>query len=279
MQVRVCGVWCARAHRERGTGSPLTHPPFLPSPATTGPRGYAPLTDHDPADIASVVSTNLGATLAAARLAGQRLGSQPRGGHFVCVVGAGAGGDATPGYAAYGATKAALAQLTRSLAAEAADARARDPESPAARVGWHTLSPGLMLSPLLLTGTVGASSSDGPVRARVRAAVFNALAAPPEVSAAHAVPRLRSAVAARAAGVKVTYLTPLRAVAKLIASPFTQKPLDPTTGAPRWAPERERLAARATRRAVARAAKRSRGLGLSYATSMVMLWLAIVGGW
>ena len=154
------------------------------------------------------MATNLGATLAAARLAGQRLGTQPRGGHFVCVVGAGARGDATPGYAAYGATKAALAQLTKSLAAEAADARTRHPDSPAARVGWHTLSPGLVLSPLLLTGTVGSTSPDGPVRARVRAAAFNALAAHPEVSAAHAVPRLRSAVAARAAGVKVTYLTP-----------------------------------------------------------------------
>lgn len=47
-------------------------------------------------------------------------------------------------YAAYGATKAALAQLLRSLQAEA--------KALPAPVSVHNLSPGMVLTPLLLEG-------------------------------------------------------------------------------------------------------------------------------
>ena len=124
--------------------------------------GYAPIDSLTPDAVADVISTNLAGALLAARLVAPRLAAQPRGGHVCFVEGAGANGGATPGYAAYGATKAALRQAAKSLAAEAAAARAAG--APAGRVGWHLLSPGMLLTPLLLQGTVerwGAAGGGG----------------------------------------------------------------------------------------------------------------------
>jgi len=64
----------------------------------------------------------------------QVMRGQEGGGHVWNVDGAGADGNATPHYAAYGATKAGIAHLMNSLAAECS--------AEGVDVGVHTLSPG-----------------------------------------------------------------------------------------------------------------------------------------
>eukprot|EP00951_Prasinocladus_malaysianus_P020008 scaffold162999_cov52-Prasinocladus_malaysianus.AAC.1 len=51
---------------------------------------------------------------------------------------------ATPNYAAYGSTKAAIGHLMKTLQAEAKEAKLD--------IGVHTLSPGMVLTKLLLEG-------------------------------------------------------------------------------------------------------------------------------
>jgi NAD(P)-dependent dehydrogenase (short-subunit alcohol dehydrogenase family) len=62
----------------------------------------------------------------------------------VCACAAGADGQPTPQYAAYGATKAGIAHLMGSVAAECREN--------GVRVGVHTLSPGMVLTDLILDG-------------------------------------------------------------------------------------------------------------------------------
>jgi chlorophyll(ide) b reductase len=92
-----------------------------------------------PAELCAVVGTNLTGSLLGARAAIARMAAQPGGGKLFLVDGNGAWGNATPGNAAYGATKRALTQLKDSLAAEAAGSGA----------GVHLLSPGMVATDLL----------------------------------------------------------------------------------------------------------------------------------
>ena len=110
-------------------------------------------------------------------------------------------GSKTTKYAAYGATKAAIPQLTRSLAAEFADAP----------VGVHALSPGMVQTELISCGK-DAFGSGGRF-------FVNALSEPPAVAAAIIVPQvLALAAAPRRAGEaskRIAVLTPLVAATKL----------------------------------------------------------------
>lgn len=106
----------------------------------------------------------------------QQLSKEPanrRMGHLFNVSGAGSDGRATPNFAAYGASKAAVAQFTRSLRAEVG----RD-------AGVHVLSPGLMRTPLLLDGL-----PDGPLRG-----ALTALAEDPDAVAAWASSKILATV-------------------------------------------------------------------------------------
>jgi NAD(P)-dependent dehydrogenase (short-subunit alcohol dehydrogenase family) len=62
----------------------------------------------------------------------------------LCELAAGADGLPTPQYAAYGATKAGIAHVMGSVAAECREN--------GIRVGVHTLSPGMVLTDLILDG-------------------------------------------------------------------------------------------------------------------------------
>ena len=73
---------------------------------------------------------------------------------FECRV-AGADGVATPQYAAYGATKAGIAQVMGSIAAEC---REKD-----IHVGVHTLSPGMVLTQLILDGATNRNKQVQPL--------------------------------------------------------------------------------------------------------------------
>ncbi len=99
---------------------------------------------------------------------------QPTGGHIFLMDGAGADGNATPRFAAYGATKRSLEQLSKSLAAELKMLNIT-------RVGVHNLSPGMVTTELLMAG------ADTPT-----AKFFiNCLAEPAEEAAGFLVPRVR----------------------------------------------------------------------------------------
>eukprot|EP00798_Chlamydomonas_sp_ICE-L_P017213 gene17213-23534_t len=99
---------------------------------------------------------------------------QETGGHIFNMDGAGADGNATPRFAAYGATKRSLAQLGKSLVAELEQASISN-------VGIHNLSPGMVTTELLMTGADTPSAKW----------FINALAETAEVVAAEIVPKIR----------------------------------------------------------------------------------------
>ena len=105
--------------------------------------------------------------------------------------------------------------------------------------------------------------------------VFNILCDHPETVAAYLVPRVHSAVANRQAGRYIRYLTPARAAARFLAAPLRGARYFDAEGRPRWAEERERLGAKATRRAQAAAARRSAELAACYAMSMALAFALI----
>ena len=143
--------------------------------------------------------------------------ASPSGGIVVNVDGAGSRGEATPRSAAYGSSKAAIPQLTKSLAKDAAAAvnsAAADvstAEGPTTRrggpIGVHTVSPGMVTTALLLGTEPPSSSASAPPMSpppgvnKSSLWVFNILAERPETVAAWLVPRMRALVpAAGAAG-------------------------------------------------------------------------------
>jgi NAD(P)-dependent dehydrogenase (short-subunit alcohol dehydrogenase family) len=95
--------------------------------------GYRPLDDLTPDELRHVVAVNLLGVEFAARIVLPYFAR--REGILVNVSGRGGRGDATPYTAAYGATKAAVLQLTRSLAAE----NKRHPN-----ISVHALLPGMV---------------------------------------------------------------------------------------------------------------------------------------
>jgi chlorophyll(ide) b reductase len=113
---------------------------------------------------------------------------QLRTGHVFNMDGAGADGSATANYAAYGATKAGIAHLMESLAAER---RAHN-----LNVGVHTLSPGMVLTGLLLDGATERNKQ-----------VFNVLCEHPETAAAYLVPRVRTVIARQEYSTYIRFLT------------------------------------------------------------------------
>ncbi|KIY92204.1 chlorophyll(ide) b reductase [Monoraphidium neglectum] len=134
--------------------------------------------------------------------------------------GAGADGNATPRFAAYGATKRSLAQLGKSLEAELKLLGVKN-------VGMHNLSPGMVTTELLMSG------ADTPV-----AKFFiNCLAEEPQEVAQYLVPRLRRVPqesATLTGGISsqyIKYLTPPKAYSQIL------KRLVAGERKSRWVPE------------------------------------------
>ena len=84
--------------------------------------GFAPLAEATPHALSEVVATTLGGAVLCAQAAQKLFAAQGSPGTLWLTDGAGGGGDATPMYAAYGACKAGIRQLARSLIAEASTA-------------------------------------------------------------------------------------------------------------------------------------------------------------
>eukprot|EP00891_Asterochloris_glomerata_P001477 jgi/Astpho2/1477/Aster-05363 len=224
---------------------------------------FQSFTDARPEQLQRVVQTNLLGTLLCTRAAMQLMGRQPQGGHIFLMDGAGADGMPTPQYAAYGATKAGVAHLGKSLKAEAGALT-----SP---VGIHTLSPGMVLTDLLLDGATYANKQ-----------IFNILCEQPETVAAFLVPRVRTVVARHKRSSYIKYLTPARALAKFAMAPTRgSRYFDKqgSAGNATYFPERERIMgerSKQTERLAKQAARRNRALGLAYALSMAASYLFIL---
>jgi chlorophyll(ide) b reductase len=194
-------------------------------------------------------------------------------GHLFFMDGAGADGSATPMYSAYGGTKAALPQLARSLRAELKSSADASSSSSSSSVGIHTLSPGMMLTDLLLDGSPPA----------VRALVFNALCEQPETVAAFLAPRVRSAVARGLDATYPKFLTPLSAAVRFASLPVRSGTggrgrFFDAEGKPTYLPEHERIlgrGARATARARRAAGVASRWAPLRAAYSASLLACAV----
>eukprot|EP01116_Phalansterium_solitarium_P019125 TRINITY_DN5255_c0_g2_i1.p2 TRINITY_DN5255_c0_g2~~TRINITY_DN5255_c0_g2_i1.p2 ORF type:complete len:324 (-),score=90.74 TRINITY_DN5255_c0_g2_i1:8-979(-) len=146
-----------------------------------------PLAECNPEDLRSVVETNLLGTMYGCHAALKVMLRKGRG-HVFNMDGSGSWGNPTPNYAVYGASKAAIPQLTKSLVAE----------TKGTGVGVHTASPGMVITDLLLSGNRDARTLR----------VFNILAEEPTTVAQWLVPTMR---ATTGSGTYPRYLTPLGA--------------------------------------------------------------------
>ena len=142
---------------------------WINNAGTTGFENKA-LVDAGPAALETVVRTNLLGSLLGCRAALRVMLPQGQGNIFN-MDGRGADGTATPGMAAYGATKRAIPQLTGTLAKE----------TEGSGVAVHTLSPGMVLTDLLLHNAT-------PQTKRI----YNILAEEPETVARWLVKRARN---------------------------------------------------------------------------------------
>ena len=140
---------------------------------------YENLAESDPEVLREIVLTNSFGTLLCCRSAIRLMATQAEGGHVFNMLGAGSDGGPTQKYAAYGHTKAGMAQLTKTLAGEVKDTGNE-------RVGIHALSPGMVFTELISSGRY-AFGSQGRF-------FVNTLAEPPEVPAAFLVEKVRTFV-------------------------------------------------------------------------------------
>ena len=114
--------------------------------------GRRPMTTLSTNTLEAVVNVNLIGLLLCTKVALDTLQAQAGvTSHIFNTVGSGVKGGGTPGYAAYGATKRGLPQLTDSLVKELTDGvPGFEVEKPAGDVRVHTISPGMVFTKLLL---------------------------------------------------------------------------------------------------------------------------------
>lgn len=150
----------------------------------------APLVSTPAETVQNIVATNLMGSIFGCRAALRIMLEQGHG----CVFnmdGSGSRGNASPRSAAYGASKAAIPQLSKTLAREL-------PRDSGCCV--HTASPGMVTTDLLLKDATPSSKR-----------IFNILADTPETVAQWLVPRMRAATN-RPSGDYIRYLTPTSVV-------------------------------------------------------------------
>lgn len=97
---------------------------------------------QDPHTFREIVNTNLVGSMLCTRAAIDAMADQDRMGHIFLCSGAGGDGTATPGFPAYGASKAAVVQFAKTLRQEC--------DASATNIGIHVVSPGLMATGLLM---------------------------------------------------------------------------------------------------------------------------------
>ena len=156
--------------------------------------GYRQFKDIPDKALSSIIGTNLLATSITCKVAHEIMMKQQSGGAIFNVNGAGSDGAATLGFSAYGSTKAAVSQLTKTLQNEWKN----DP------VQLHTISPGMM-STMLLTENLPTDTM----------AAIEFIVSKPEQVASFLVPKIRKAYFNVDQRECIRYLTILRAIGKL----------------------------------------------------------------
>ena len=157
-------------------------------------RNLLELTRHD---VDTVINTNLLGTVNGCRTALPIMMKQEFG-QIINMVGSGADGSGSPGYSIYGATKAALVQLTRTLENEYADTN----------IGFHICSPGMVMTELIVSDI----TDDMKV-------VFNMFCESPKTVAKQLVPRIRNL---RGSGKYIKVLDIFKIVWYAIRYPFNK---------------------------------------------------------
>ena len=146
--------------------------------------GRRPFTSLSTNAVEAVVRVNLIGVLLCTKVALEVMQAQ-KGvtSHIFNTVGSGVKGGGTPGYAAYGATKRGLPQMTDSLVKELTDGvPGFDVDKPIGTVNVHTLSPGMVFTDLLLNDSTP----------ELRKFPFGVLAAQPDEVAEDLVPKILS---------------------------------------------------------------------------------------
>jgi len=141
-------------------------------------------------EIKQIIETNLTGTILGCRAAIDVMRRQKTQSHIFNMDGSGSRGNATNLYAAYGASKAAIPQLMKTLVQETKDYP---------NIGIHTLSPGMVITDLLLSGNKNVPTLK----------IFNILAEEPETVAQWLVPQIRCV---EGTGKYIKYLTPAEVV-------------------------------------------------------------------
>jgi chlorophyll(ide) b reductase len=167
---------------------------------------YKPLIEAEESDLVDIVDTNVLGVMLCCQAAIKCMRKQKAGGHVFNMDGAGADGSPTPRFAAYGATKRALAQLSKSVQAELKAANIDN-------VGLHNLSPGMVTTELLMSGSDTSQAKF----------FINCLAETPDVVADYLVPRIREVAekklggGATATGTYIKFLTPIKAYSAIFS--------------------------------------------------------------
>jgi len=158
--------------------------------------GRRPMTSLSTNTLEAVVNVNLIGLLLCTKVALDTMQAQQGvTSHIFNTVGSGVKGGGTPGYAAYGATKRGLPQLTDSLVKELTDGvPGFDVPKPAGDVRVHTISPGMVFTKLLLDDSTP----------ELRKFPFGVLAAQPEEVGEDLVPKI---LATTGMGTAVEFLT------------------------------------------------------------------------
>jgi len=164
--------------------------------------GYNSFNRLKPETMDSIIRTNLVGTSLCTKHAFDMMSNQDTGGAIFNLLGNGSNGFASPNYAVYGSTKAAVQQLTKSLQKEWIDTD----------VDLHLLSPGLMSTNLLL------ENLDKNVFK-----ILQGFCSSPEVVAMHLVPRIRSAYYCADGKPVIKFQTPLKIATQLVLNAFKRK--------------------------------------------------------
>ena len=138
---------------------------------------YENLEDADPSVLEQVVLTNSLGSILCTRQAIRTIKQTSGRGHIFNMEGAGSDGNATRKFAAYGHTKAGIAQLSKTMAVELKDVP----------IGVHTISPGMVFTELISSGRYSFGSQGRMF--------VNALAEPADVAAAQIVEQVKEATA------------------------------------------------------------------------------------
>lgn len=220
-------------------------------------RPFFQLSDEQ---ITQVVNTNLLGSLLCTKAAIKVMSDQSDGGHIFNMEGAGSDSLPTPSYAAYGATKAGISQLTGTLQKEMVNADG-------AKIGIHAISPGMVLTDLLLDGATVENKQ-----------LFNIFCEQPETVAAFMVPRIRTVVARKQKSCSIRYLTTAAAAFRLLTAPIRVGRFFDKKGQQVYPSEWERLhghVATETARLAERARMRNFGVGVMYSLCMTLSYVIL----